>query len=72
MVPHPWMMKGQQTVCFSDCLNINFEDRPRLNDLGEIPEGSIPKKFIWMESMAPVGYVEPDDGEGDDEEEDDE
>ena len=64
---------GLQTsshICFGDCMNINLEKGPRLNDLGEVPEGSIPKKFIWGSSLAPVGYKKPDEeGEegGDDE-----
>ena len=65
----PYVMNFEQRVCYNDCLNINFENGPKLSDLGEVPEGSIPKKFIWNESLKPLGYEEPTD---DDDEEDDE
>eukprot|EP00345_Euplotes_harpa_P006480 CAMPEP_0168330044 /NCGR_PEP_ID=MMETSP0213-20121227/7475_1 /TAXON_ID=151035 /ORGANISM="Euplotes harpa, Strain FSP1.4" /LENGTH=58 /DNA_ID=CAMNT_0008333497 /DNA_START=210 /DNA_END=386 /DNA_ORIENTATION=- len=44
-------------------MNINLEKEPRLSDLGEIPEGHIPKKFIWPNSLPPVGYKPPSDDE---------
>ena len=56
-------------ICFGDCMNINLEKSPRLSDLGEVPAGHIPKKFIWGSSLAPLGYQKPSDDEegGDDE-----
>ena len=61
--------------CFGDCLNINFENGPKLSDIGEVPEGSIPKKFIWAESLKPLGFEDPvlveeeeDDEDGEEEE----
>ena len=40
-------MVGGKEICFADCLNINFENGPFLKELGDVPEDSIPKKFIW-------------------------
>ena len=42
---------GKKHHCFGDCLNVNFESGPFLKDLGAIPEGSIPKKFIWSHGI---------------------
>ena len=42
---------GKSHSCFADCLNINFEKGPFLNELGDIPEGSIPKKFVWAHGI---------------------
>ena len=42
---------GRAEICFGDCLNVNFEDGPYLNELGKIPEDSVPKKFIWAHSI---------------------
>ena len=42
---------GKEQHCFADCLNVNFEQGPFLKDLGEIPEGAIPKKFIWSHGI---------------------
>ena len=42
---------GKQEVCFGDCMNINFENGPYLNQLGKVPEESVPKKFIWGYSL---------------------
>ena len=41
------MLVGKNHHCFGDCMNINLEKGPFLKELGEIPEDSIPKKFIW-------------------------
>eukprot|EP00344_Euplotes_crassus_P006067 CAMPEP_0197005608 /NCGR_PEP_ID=MMETSP1380-20130617/30249_1 /TAXON_ID=5936 /ORGANISM="Euplotes crassus, Strain CT5" /LENGTH=74 /DNA_ID=CAMNT_0042424803 /DNA_START=149 /DNA_END=373 /DNA_ORIENTATION=+ len=71
-IPNPYWYTFEQRVCFNDCLNINLENGPKLTDLGEIPEGSIPKKFLWTESPKPLGYVEPKDDDDEDEDEDDE
>ena len=40
-------MIGSKGVCFSNCLNTQFERGPFLRDLGAIPEGAIAKKFVW-------------------------
>ena len=42
---------GKQEVCFGDCLNLNFENGPYLNQLGKVPEDAVPKKFIWGYSL---------------------
>ena len=42
---------GKSHHCFGDCMNVNLEQGPFLKDLGEIPEGSIPKKFIWAHGI---------------------
>ena len=74
----PHLLPTRQRICFGDCLNINFERGPKLSDLGEVEEGFIPKKFIWGESLKPVGYVEPvededeEEGEGEEGGDDDE
>ncbi len=47
----PDALKGREEVCFGDCLNINFEKGPYLNELGQVPEDAIPKKFIWAHSL---------------------
>ena len=43
---------GKQHHCFGDCLNVNFESGPFLKDLGDIPEGAIPKKFVWAHGIS--------------------
>ena len=43
-------MVGGKEICFGDCMNINFENGPYLKELGDVPEDSIPKKFIWAHS----------------------
>ena len=35
------------SVCFSNCMNVRLEKGPFLNELGDVPEDSIPKKFLW-------------------------
>ena len=47
----PAALMGKQEICFGDCLNINFEKGPYLTTLGEVPEESIPKKFIWSHTL---------------------
>ena len=42
---------GKADACFSDCLNVNFEKGPFLNELGAVPEGAVPKKFIWAHGI---------------------
>ena len=42
---------GKGHHCYGDCLNANFENGPYLKDLGDIPEGSIPKKFVWSHGI---------------------
>ena len=42
---------GKAHHCFGDCLNVKLEEGPFLNELGEIPEGAIPKKFIWSHGI---------------------
>jgi hypothetical protein len=42
---------GKADPCFSDCLNVNFEKGPFLNELGAVPEDAIPKKFIWAHGI---------------------
>jgi hypothetical protein len=44
-------LKGKEELCFGDCLNLNFERGPFLNELGPIPDDAIPKKFIWPHSV---------------------
>jgi hypothetical protein len=44
-------LRGKPEICFGDCLNVNFEQGPYLKTLGEVPEDSIPKKFIWAHSL---------------------
>ena len=45
-------VQGKNYDCFHDCLNLKFENGPFLRELGEIPEGAIPKKFVWTNGMA--------------------
>lgn len=42
---------GKADACFADCLNVNFEKGPFLNELGAVPEGVVPKKFIWAHGI---------------------
>lgn len=42
---------GKADPCFADCLNVNFEKGPFLNELGAVPEDAIPKKFIWAHGI---------------------
>ena len=42
---------GRGHHCFGDCMNANLERGPFLKDLGDIPEGSIPKKFLWAHGI---------------------
>lgn len=49
--PEPAKLVGKNEVCFSDCLNINFEKGPYLKELGNVPEDVIPKKFVWNHSV---------------------
>ena len=52
-VKYPFTMKPDTLAgvdkinCFADCVNMQFESGPFLRDLGPIPEGAIPKKFVW-------------------------
>ena len=59
------------SICFGDCVNINFEDGPYLRQLGPIPEGKIPKKFLWPTSLDLRVPIEKEDGDDDDDEGDD-
>ena len=43
----PWLLEGKREICFADCVNINTEGGPYLSEMGEIPEGAVPVKFIW-------------------------
>ena len=45
------MLLGKGNHCFGDCMNVNLEQGPFLKDLGDIPEGSIPKKFLWSHGI---------------------
>ena len=47
----PLVLKGDEELCFGNCMNLNFEKGPFLNELGAIPEDAIPKKFIWAHSL---------------------
>ena len=47
---NPMFLRGNKNICFGDCMNINFEQGPFLKDLGDVPEDSIPVKFIWGSS----------------------
>ena len=40
-------LRGDNAFCFGDCMNINLENGPWLNEMGEVPTDAIPKKFIW-------------------------
>ena len=42
---------GKADPCFADCLNVNFEKGPFLNELGPVPADAIPKKFIWAHGI---------------------
>ena len=42
---------GKNHHCFADCMNVNLEQGPYLSELGEIPDGAIPKKFIWAHGI---------------------
>ena len=42
---------GKSNICFADCMNVNLEKGPFLNELGSIPEGAIPKKFVWAHGI---------------------
>jgi hypothetical protein len=48
---NPLSLVGGQEFCFADCLNVKFEEGPYLNELGEVPADSIPKKFIWAHGI---------------------
>jgi len=47
----PDLLLGKEELCFGDCLNINFEKGPFLNEMGNVSEDFIPKKFIWPHSL---------------------
>jgi hypothetical protein len=47
----PNQLVGKDELCFGDCLNLNFEKGPFLNELGNVAEDVIPKKFIWPHSL---------------------
>jgi hypothetical protein len=47
----PNALKGQEEICFGDCLNLNFEKGPFLKELGKVSDDVIPKKFIWPHSL---------------------
>ena len=47
----PDYLKGKEELCFGDCVNLAFERGPFLNELGNVPEDAIPKKFIWSHSL---------------------
>jgi len=32
-------------------MNVKFEEGPYLRELGDIPEGAIPKKFVWAHGL---------------------
>ena len=40
-------LMNDDAFCFGDCMNINLENGPYLNEMGEVPADAIPKKFIW-------------------------
>ena len=44
-------LAGKQELCFGDCMNINLEKGPFLRELGNIPEDSVPKKFVWPHTL---------------------
>jgi hypothetical protein len=37
--------------CFANCLNVRLEKGPFLHELGDVPEDSIPKKFLWHQGV---------------------
>ena len=47
----PNQLVAKNLVCFGDCMNINLEKGPFLNELGDVAEDAIPKKFIWPHGM---------------------
>jgi len=49
--PETGELTDKEEVCFGDCLNLNFERGPFLNELGTVPDDVIPKKFIWPHSL---------------------
>eukprot|EP00347_Sterkiella_histriomuscorum_P022019 403331969 len=49
--PEPAKLVGTHEICFSDCLNINYEKGPFLRELGQVPQDAIPKKFVWAHSV---------------------
>ena len=50
----PDKLLGKEHHCFGDCMNVNLEKGPFLKELGDVPEGSIPKKFVWAHGLAPT------------------
>ena len=55
-IKYPFRMEqdqllGKSHACFGDCMNVNLEKGPFLKDLGDIPDGSIPKKFLWAHGI---------------------
>jgi hypothetical protein len=50
-VVEPAKLIGKQELCFGDCMNINLERGPYLKDLGDVPEESIPVKFVWPNTI---------------------
>jgi hypothetical protein len=44
------MLSGKKEICFADCLNVNFEKGPFLNEMGPVSDDVIPKKFVWPHS----------------------
>ena len=64
---------GPQQVCFGNCYNVMLEHGPKLRQFGDIPEGRIPKKFIWSHNLNPKagGSKGGDDGDGDEDDDED-
>jgi hypothetical protein len=48
---NPDNIVGKDEICFGDCLNINFERGPFLNELGAVSDEFIAKKFVWPHSL---------------------
>jgi hypothetical protein len=48
---NPDLLMGKDEICFGDCLNINWERGPFLNELGNVPDDLVAKKFIWPHSL---------------------
>ena len=48
----------RQYTCFSNCMNVKLEQGPFLNELGPLPEDSIPKKFLWAHGMDQASFAE--------------
>ena len=46
-------LQGSNYLKFGDCMNINLERGPYMNELGVVPEGKISKKFIWGHGLLP-------------------